>query len=389
MDRHLSPTLFAADFADVDATTTPAFAQSTAKDVGFDEGWLQEAIARNPELVIAPCREAKLTDEAWAVWGREVRVGSAGTVDVLLVSESARIGLVETKLSYNPESRRSVVAQTLEYAIHFPQVDPADLPPMPAVDRRPFADMEDVRTRVEDGDYLLVIAGDLLDGRAVKLGRTLLGRHLVHGWDLAMVEVSVYRPLPVAPAGPVGRCLLVPHIRGAIVPEGRQVVRIKVDGDRNRVTVDHAAPVTDVADVDPRYVWDQARFEANVRANNPHMADAVRRLIDLFKRFGTFEWKSADFKGTLGKLNFMFPALCTKPLFRLYAEDGTLALHINAPDKSAAVKASRRAVVERLCAAGFCQPPTEGASDVIDVDFPQWSAGLDTLEAVLAQTPAR
>ncbi len=379
MDRQLSADLYAADFAAIDQPTTPAFHQATAKEAGFDEDWLQLAIARNPELVLGACRAAGLIDdEAWSVWDREVRVDPAGNVDVLLVSESGRVGLVETKLSYNPEGRRSVIAQALEYAIHFPDVDPSRLPPIPEVDGRPFADAGDVQRRIRDGDYLLIVAGDRLDSRAVKLGQSLLGRHLVHGWTLAMVEVSVYQP-----ASP-GRCLLVPHIRGTIVPEERHVVRVVVEGERTRVTVDPGSPVSGTAATSTIAAWDEGRFVGEFRSAHPHMVDAVQKFIGIAKRFGSVEWKCDDFKGTRGKLNVAVPALGPKPLFRLFTDEGWLAVYVTAADKSVVAKANRQAAVARLIAGGAVPPPDAGSPDVIELDFPDWSTTLDALEAALA-----
>ena len=242
MDRYLSPIIFAADFDGAEAPTHAAFESTTAREMGFKEDWLQRAIAHNPELVIAACREADLTDEEWIFWAREFPVESAGNIDILLVSESGRVAIIETKLSYNPEGRRSVVAQTLEYAIHLPVV--SRLPPLPEAKGQPFVDLDTVQSRIQEGDYLLVITGDRLDSRAVKLGQSLLGQHLVRGWELALVEVGVFRKTPDDGSR---NGLLVPHLRGAIVAERRQVVQITIEGDRTRVDVKPLVPVAAAA----------------------------------------------------------------------------------------------------------------------------------------------
>ena len=244
--------------------------------MNFKEDWRQRAIAGNPEIVIAPCREAGLTDEAWTSWVREFHVDSAGNIDVLLISESGRVAIVETKLSYNPEGRRSVVAQTLEYAIHLPAVDEVRLPPIPLIDGRPFVEREAVLSRIQEGDYLLIVTGDRLDSRAVKLGKSLLGRHLVNTWDLALVEVAVFRHR--MSAGSPG-CLLVPHLRGAIIPEQRQVVRIVIEGDRTRVDVESTAPVAVGA---PRQKQNEEEFFAGVPAELKAFAEGLRGLRERY-----------------------------------------------------------------------------------------------------------
>jgi hypothetical protein len=195
---------------------------------------------------------------------------------VLLVSESGRIAIVETKLSYNPQGRREVVAQTLEYAIHLPAVDESRLPPIPLVDGRPFAEREMVQSRIREGDYLLIVTGDRLESRAVKLGKSLLGRHLVNTWDLALVEVALFRDRTAA----VSRgCLLVPHLRGAIIPEQRQVVRIVIEGDRTRVDVEPTAPVAVDA---PRHKQSEDDFFAGVPAELKAFAEGLRGLRERY-----------------------------------------------------------------------------------------------------------
>jgi hypothetical protein len=239
MDRYLSPVLFSADVKKSTGRSTGAvYEQTTAKLVGFDEGWLQNAIGNDPELVVAPCRQAGLTDERWWFWAREFEV-EVGAIDILLISESGRVGVVETKLAYNPEGRRSVLAQLLDYAVHLGEVEPSDLPELPADLRM---SKEEVGRRIlDDRDFLLIVAGDELNARAVKLGRTLLGDHLMNQWELALVEVSVFRRV-----GAVGspEHLLVPHIRGAIETELRQIVKVTVEGDRSRVVVERVEPVS-------------------------------------------------------------------------------------------------------------------------------------------------
>jgi len=176
-------------------------------------------------------------------------------------------------LAHNPEARRTVVAQVLEYAINLSSI--VQLPPIPKIDgNRPFVDPEDVRNGLQEGDYLLIIAGDQLDSRAVKLSEALLARHLLRAWDLALVEVAVFEQQ--TDSGQKTH-LLVPHIRGTIVPVHRQVVTIDIKGDRTRVEV---TPTTPVATGEK---WDEERFFAKaqgVRAPLRTFAEELRRFRD-------------------------------------------------------------------------------------------------------------
>lgn len=140
---------------------------TTAREVGFKEQWLQDAIVTDPELVLAPCREARLIDEneAWTFWGKEVYAKGIGNIDVMLVSESGRVAIVEAKLAHNSEARREVVAQVLEYAINLSSVV---FPKAPKVGGTQLY-QEDIQKKIREPP--LIIAGDLLDPRAVNLSR--------------------------------------------------------------------------------------------------------------------------------------------------------------------------------------------------------------------------
>src|SRR5690606_22858116 len=142
-------------------------------------------IHADPDLVIGACRESGRVgaDEVWLPWGTEVKV-DAGPIDVLLLSSRGRIGIVETKLSYNPEKRRTVVAQVLDYALAVQGMSLEELPPLPGGELSP--DPADVEECLATGRFLLVIAGDAMDPRALRLSEGLLGRHLTAEWDLAM-----------------------------------------------------------------------------------------------------------------------------------------------------------------------------------------------------------
>lgn len=275
MDRSLSPLIYAADFTGKSPTPArPAFRQVTARIAKFDEKWLQDAIERDPSIVIAPCEQAGLTQERWWFWSREFGV-EVGNIDVLLLSETGRVAIVETKLSYNPEKRRSVLAQLLDYAVHLGEAESDDLPALPGgLPKDVRLSLGEVARRIQDDrDYLLIVAGDELDARAVKLGRSLLGDHLINQWELALVEVAVFENQGSEP-GP--RHLLVPHIRGAIQVELRQVVKVKVEGDRSKITMERVEPETTASGIQ----WTQQEFVDAVLAN-PDMKPAKSLALGL------------------------------------------------------------------------------------------------------------
>ena len=155
----------------------------------------------------------------------------------------------------------------LEYAIHLSSIV-ENLPKIPVGDDgKPFVEKDEVLYRIQDGDYLLIVAGDKLDSRAVKLSEALLGKHLLRPWHLALVEVAVFEHQ--IDSG-LKSHLLVPHLQGAIVPVRRQVVTIDIHGDRTRIDVSPATPAA-VGEG-----WDEEKFFREVETSK--VSDPVRQF---------------------------------------------------------------------------------------------------------------
>lgn len=348
MSRFLGRRLYGADFKSGSEQTPATYEQVTAREVGFQETWLQGAIAANPDLVIDPCVEAGLTDESWWLWEREVST-DAGSIDVLLVSETGRVAIVETKLSYNPGKRRSVLAQVLDYAVSLPELDASSYPALP---EGAGIVLHEVERRVQEGDFLLIVAGDRLDSRAVRLGRALLGDHLVSQWELALVEVAVYAPVDDNAEGPH---MLVPHLRGSIEKELRQVVKVEVDAQgRSKVAVEHIRP-PDAA----REKWDETRFFEELQGGN---------LPRPFKEFGqSLKALSDEFPGPslswgTGKNGSATLKRNGQQLVEFYL-DGSLGFRIGRP-RIAVGRSAGEAYVSALggVVSGHCRTGTSGVS---------------------------
>lgn len=255
-----------------------AWQRIDARAAGLRESWFRDAIFDNPELVISPCRAAGRVDssEVWLPWRTEHNFGS-GPVDVLLVSSWGRIGIVETKLSYNPQKRREVVAQILDYALALQgeEFSSLNLPPLPDDEAAP--DVDDLRDAIEGGKFLLVVAGDTLDPRALRLSQALLGRHMTSAWDLAMIDINVFE----SQADPDG-LLIVPELLGTVHAEVRHVVHVAVEGDssRARVTVEHVTSEDESPSRPPR-IGSREEFLGMVDASS---REVVARILDRFQQ---------------------------------------------------------------------------------------------------------
>ncbi len=83
----------------------------------YNEAWIQNLIAEYPYLL--PADEIGPEFSPLVCIGQEVNVGSndsLGFIDNLYVAPSGKICIVETKLFRNQESRRTVIAQAIDYA---------------------------------------------------------------------------------------------------------------------------------------------------------------------------------------------------------------------------------------------------------------------------------
>jgi len=79
----------------------------------FDEKYLQEFLAKYPETL--PIGQLDAGFAPAVCIGREIQTGT-GKLDNVYVSPSGLITVVETKLWKNPQARREVVAQIIDYA---------------------------------------------------------------------------------------------------------------------------------------------------------------------------------------------------------------------------------------------------------------------------------
>jgi len=214
---------------------TPFERVSLAATTGHSERWLQERLYESPQLL--PMTEMFGYGESFVPLCRELRLRySASNVflDLLGVSATGRLVLVECKLWRNPEARREVVAQLFEYATILAGLTYSDLEAQlkksrgltgenpifaaakavhPDLEEAPFVDA--VNQSLARGDFLLAIAGDGIRSDLHALRRLLASQGGLLS-RLAFVEIRTFRD-------DAGRTLLVPA-----VPVQTELVRREV-----------------------------------------------------------------------------------------------------------------------------------------------------------------
>jgi hypothetical protein len=185
-----------------------------AKEVmgaSYDENWLQSLVAAHPEIL----PYAELGESTFAT-ARSIctELPIAGKyLDNLLATEQGGIVLVECKLWRNPEARRSVIGQILDYATElskwdYEQLDAAVRRAKPpegvskesnlysrlkshdGLDERDFVD--EVSRNLRRGQFLLLVIGDGIR-EGIEAMAEFLQSHAGLRFTLGLAEIALYR----------------------------------------------------------------------------------------------------------------------------------------------------------------------------------------------------
>lgn len=269
---------------------------------------LQHLLARSPTLL--PFQHFSSVFHPSVCIGREVAT-DVGPVDCLFISSQGRLTIVETKLYKNPEARRTVVAQLLDYCDqishfsyeqlndcarkfamkYFPDYSYSDLGRFvrwsleqssgaveedgdegndSVLEDRQFHDQ--VVKAVRRGEMLGLIVGDSIDRRLVSLVEYA---HCKPGLalELGIVELAFHHP-----QGKKAPILVVPSIVERAVPISRTVVDIRVDAKGAvTYTVESASePEAVITGKRPPQLSSSLDFLGKVRDSIPTALDAVR-----------------------------------------------------------------------------------------------------------------
>jgi len=221
---------------------------------GYDERWLQHLIASNPQAL--PIAEIESFQEGAVSICLELGT-NAGPIDLVLVTPRGDIVLVECKLWRNPQARREVVGQIIDYAKELPRLsyeafDAAIRKAEPAgkaaktdslyqragaevagVDEASFIDA--VSRNLRRGRLLLLIVGDGIQ-EGVQNIVDFLQQHAGMHFTLALVEVAIFKSHPDG-------YLVQPRVlaKTQMVPRGV----VSIEDDRVTIRADQSTePVT-------------------------------------------------------------------------------------------------------------------------------------------------
>lgn len=244
------------DFLLLDNDDGPSKAERLAfgDTAGRDEAWLRDTLIDHPELL--PIGEIDPSFGPLVPLCTELGT-SAGPIDAAFISPHGRLTLVECKLWRNPEARRKVVAQILDYARVISKWSYPDLQRQVAhrkgiAGNLPFEFcrlvqpdlieqrfIDQVTRSMRSGRFLLLIAGD---GIREDIGSMteLVNRNSAMGFSFGLVEVALY-------GLPSGALLVQPRVVARTKIVERTVVLVR---DANRAAVDSEddSPISDPGD---------------------------------------------------------------------------------------------------------------------------------------------
>jgi hypothetical protein len=233
-------------------------------------------------------------------------VEGAGAVDNLYISPNGGLTLVETKLWKNPEARREVVAQIIDYTrriVHwdYTTLDNGakdylhkyeswdgslydwlegkfkDIPP-----ESEFIDRTSKNLRY--GRFLLLIVGDGIRQAAEEMVSYIQETPQLQ-FRLALVEMGCYRP-----SNKEWPLVMVPHLVAKTKEVERAVVRIEIsDEAAKRVEI-----TTTVSPIEPTLDPSEEGFFSDLaKAIQPQPAEKVRQFVQNMKAMSGIEIRVA------------------------------------------------------------------------------------------------
>lgn len=261
-----------------------------------NEDWLQKLIFENPQLLPLDEIEPAFLDPIPLC--RELSTG-VGPLDILFVNDRGMLTLVECKLLKNPEGRREVVGQILDYAQEISRWNFDDLNSavekqgtgiieqvknhLPEVDFDEAKFIDWVTLNLKKGRFMLLIVGDGIRESLEDISE-YLQEHASLNFSFALIEQAMYR----LPSELSGGLLVQPRTICRTVEIERAIVRI--EGQGNRVEVLSSSPVksrgSSSNSENKSTISEQDFYERLEKATSPDAKQGILELLQELKNLG-------------------------------------------------------------------------------------------------------
>lgn len=262
----------------------------------FSEAWLQEVLRKHPDIL--PVEEFGPVFYPLISIGREVPT-AAGNIDNLFISHSGYLVVVETKLWRNPEAKREVVTQLIDYAaslahISYDELDELVRQYLRRYEQSDLSLEQWVEAQLEpvDRGFQRRVARNLKLGRFLLLIVTDHARPSVLdmlkrvnaypslSMDIGVVEMRPFRRLGAGSNG----VLLIPYIAGRTEIIERSVVEVIVEGiSEAKVFVRQTRYEDDEIRRRRISLKSEDSFWDLMKEKNPESEEAARILLDAFR----------------------------------------------------------------------------------------------------------
>jgi len=267
---------------------------------GYDERWLQDLLYAHPGLI--PIEEVEPVFDGAVPVCKELPT-AVGPLDLVFVNDQGLLTLVECKLWRNPEARRKVVGQILDYAQEISRwtyenlnaaIAKAELPAGSSLweiarsrfnlkDEAVFIDR--VSRHLRNGSFLLLIIGDGIRENTENIA-AFLQKHAGLSFAFGLVEERLFQ----VPGS--SQILVQPRILAKTVEIGRFTVRAETG-----VVVPQSEDLPDRSSPRAGGTLTENMLIEEV-AGNSSLAEDLRRLFERIKNEG-FELVSTDKGGSL------------------------------------------------------------------------------------------
>jgi hypothetical protein len=267
MKQHSIPVLISADNTST-IPLTKVLRGGSAETRGYDEEFVKQLVLKHPEIL--PIPEIDPTCPTPVPICDELPTG-AGPVDIFMLTKSGMPVLVECKLWANPQARREVVGQILDYAKDLQRWSYEDLQRAAAervrkdgfslfeettresigLDEQTFVDS--VTRNLRDGRCLLLVVGDGIREGVEAISEYLTGSGALQ-FSFGLVELPVF-------STPAGDRLVTPRTLAKTSVIGRYVIAVESG---------HSASISEQGEADDPEK--EARSETELRTANENLA---------------------------------------------------------------------------------------------------------------------
>lgn len=228
---------------------------------GKDEAWVRDTLFDHPEII--PIDEIDSTFAPLVPLCKELRT-DAGPIDAVFINERGRLTIVECKLWKNPQARREVVAQTLDYVSALSGWSYADLQARVAAALRrqgnnPFAVVkkrvggqlresefiDSVSRSLREGRFLVLLAGDGIK-EGVQSLTELWNRNATKAFTFGVVEVAIYK-------FGQNRIAIQPRVLARTELIIRQMTVVNAKGGAESIRYEEVVDTPEIADEEARH----------------------------------------------------------------------------------------------------------------------------------------